>query len=89
MMKDLAISWKTNLPNQSDSINVSNIFVWVYMIMGVLALAFLLYGVIVYISSRGDPSGVARGKSIIMYSIVGLVIVILASAITLFVEESL
>ena len=92
MMKYLAeLKWTENLPNKEgeDALGVvESVFAWVYMLMGVAALIFLLYGVILYIASQGEPGKMQRGKHIIIYAIVGLVIVILASAITFFVWES-
>lgn len=88
-MRFLAVDWKSNLPSQGTTIKLSVIFQWIYMIMGVAALGFLLYGVILYMASQGDPSKVQRGKTIITYALVGLAIVILASAITFFVVETL
>ena len=88
-MRFFAVDWKSNLPSKGTTIDLSGIFQWVYMIMGIAALMFLLYGVIIYISSQGEPGKMQRGKSIITYALVGLAIVILASAITFFVVEAL
>ena len=91
MIRYLAVDWTKNLPNKNTDASpmIQNIFTWVYMLMGIAALIFLLYGVILYIASQGEPGKMQRGKNIITYAIVGLVIVILASAITFFVWESI
>ena len=78
-----------NLPNHSDptQTEVTNIFSTVYGIAGVLAVLFLIWGGTQYILAAGNPQKAAKAKSTILYSIVGLVIVVLAAAITFFVTQ--
>ena len=54
-------------------------------IVGVLAVVMIIYGGFVYMTSAGDAAKVNKGKTILIYSIVGLVIAILAYAIVNFV----
>ena len=85
----LALDWTSHLPaGKKTTIDLQPIFVFVYTVMGIAALIFLLYGVIIYMSSRGEPARMQKGKSTIIYSVIGLVIVLLASAITIFVIGS-
>ena len=55
---------------------------------GILAVIFLLIGALQYTTSSGDPKRVAGAKNTILYSIIGLIIVVLAYAIVGFVVKS-
>lgn len=57
------------------------IFNKVFFWSGVVAVIMIVYGGIQYITSTGNPSGIAKAKTTILYSIVGLLIVIMAAAI--------
>lgn len=50
-------------------------------IIGALAGIMLIYGGILYATSTGDSGRVSKAKNTIMYSIVGLVLAVLAFAI--------
>ena len=78
-----------NLPNHNDPTqdNITDIFSIVYGVAGVLAVLFLIWGGTQYILAAGNPQKAAKAKSTILYSIVGLVIVVLAAAITFFVTQ--
>ena len=80
-------SWKDNIPNsKAEKIDLTGIFTWIYMIMGALAVIFLVYGAIQYIIS---PGKMAQAKTTMIYAVVGLIIVILAATITLLVFNAL
>lgn len=53
--------------------------------VGIAAVIMLIIGAIRYIVSGGDPAGVKGAKDTIIYSIVGIVVAILAFAIVNFV----
>lgn len=55
----------------------NKVFVW----SGVVAVIMIVYGGIQYTTSAGNSAGVAKAKSTIIYSVVGLLVVILAAAI--------
>ena len=57
----------------------------VYSIIGIIAVVMVILGGISYATSQGDPGKVKKGKDTILYGIIGLVIVIMAFAITQFV----
>lgn len=54
-------------------------------IAGVLAVFYMIYGGIRYITSQGQPDKLTQSKNIIIYSIVGLILSIAARAIINFV----
>lgn len=65
---------------------VSNVFNWGITIAGLVAVGFVIMGGINYVISRGDPNRTKKALMTILYSVVGVVIVILAKAITYFVS---
>lgn len=52
-------------------------FLW----SGIVAVIMIVYGGIQYTTSAGNSAGVAKAKATILYSVVGLLVVILAAAI--------
>ncbi len=61
----------------------------VYFWLGILAVVFIIIGGVNYTTSQGDPGKIAKAKSTIMYAIIGLVVALLAFAITQFVLNAL
>lgn len=53
-----------------------------------IAVGFLIYGSIQYITSQGEPQGLAAAKSTISNAIIGLVIVMMAVAVVQFIGNS-
>ena len=58
-----------------------HIFERVFFWSGVIAVIMIVYGGIQYITSAGNPSGLTKAKTTIIYSVVGLLVVIMAAAI--------
>lgn len=65
-----------------------NIFSWIYTVAGIVAVVFIVKGGIEYVISRGDPSKVQKATRALIYAVVGLVIVLLAAAVTTFIISS-
>jgi len=79
-----------DLPNHNfGSGNVQNIFNVAYSLAGLVAVVFIIYGGVLYVTSAGDAGKAAKARSTILWAVVGLVIVILAAAITAFVTGAL
>jgi hypothetical protein len=49
--------------------------------LGVLAVLMVVYGGVLYIIASGDPQKADKGKKIIMYAIIGIVIILLSFAL--------
>ena len=62
-----------------------NIINTALLIVGVLAVAMIIFAGIRYVTSAGDKQRVGQSKNILIYSIVGLVVAILSYAIVNFV----
>jgi TRAP-type C4-dicarboxylate transport system permease small subunit len=64
---------------------VKNIINTVLMVVGIIAVAFLIYGGVQYITSAGQAEKIKTAKNTILYSVIGLIVCILAFAIVNFV----
>ena len=68
---------------------VENLISWFTRIAGLVSAIFLVYGGITYVTSSGDPGKTKKAKDMILYSLIGLIIVALASIITAFVSNTI
>lgn len=59
------------------------------VIIGVVAVIFIIVGGVNYMTSQGDPSKITKGKKIMITGIVGLIICVIAFAIVNFVLKAL
>ena len=59
------------------------------IVVGILAVIYIIIGGIKYITSSGDANNVTSAKNTILYAIVGLVIVALAQVIVRFVLKKI
>lgn len=58
-------------------------------VVGVIAVAVIVIGGILYVTSTGEAAKTKRAQNAIMYGVIGLVVAILAYAIVNFVLKSL
>ena len=73
----------SRLPNPDPkSANITDMFNIAYALAAVVAMGFIIWGGIQYINSTGDPGKAAKAKNTIVFAIIGLVVVLLASVIT-------
>ena len=66
--------------------NLTNVLYWIYAMGGIIAVAVIVYAGIKYLMSQGDPGKVKQASQIVAYAVIGLIVVILAGAITAFVS---
>ena len=64
---------------------IQGIFDWAYTVAGIVAVIFIIKSAVNYMLSHGDPGKTRMATQGIIYSVVGLVVVILAAVITTFV----
>ena len=57
---------------------IQNVINAALIFAGVVALIFIIYSGIKFISSKGDPQGVDAAKKTLTYAIIGLIIVFLS-----------
>lgn len=49
--------------------------------LGIVAVIMVIYGGILYVTAAGNQENIDKGKKIIMYAVVGIVIILLAFAL--------
>ena len=69
-------------------ITVNNVLSVVFTLVGVIAVIMIVVGGVYYVTSNGDAEKIKKGKSTIMYGIIGLIVSLLAFAIVTFVLKS-
>lgn len=74
-----------DIPRGFTGASITPILNLVYTVAGFVAVVVIIIGGILYATSDGDSGKLQRAKNSIVYSIVGLIFVILAAAITNFV----
>ena len=75
-----------DMKNSSGLTNmVTNIINTALYIVGILAVAMIIFSGIRYVTSSGDKGRVAQAKQILIYSVTGLIVAICAYAIVNFV----
>lgn len=62
---------------------------FVLVIVGVLALAALVYGGFLYITSRGDDDQLKTAKQVIINAVIGIVVIGVAAALVNFVIDAI
>lgn len=68
---------------------VTGIIQVVLGLVGIVAVAVMIYGGFTYLTSTGNPAKIAKAKNILLYGIVGVVVAGLAYAIVFFVSKVL
>jgi hypothetical protein len=77
---------KTNLPQVNADQSTLNTFLNIaFVIIGALAVFFLVLAGLKYITSQGEPSKIESAKNQILYALIGLIIVALAASLVNFV----
>ena len=75
--------------NDSAQALVRNIINTLFFLIGSVAALMIVVGGFKYITSNGDPSAVKSAKDTIFYSVIGLVVAVMAYAIVFFVLDRL
>lgn len=60
---------------------VASITNWLLGVTSGIVILFLIIGGIMYMTSRGNQEGIDRGKKIITYSVIGLVVILISYSI--------
>jgi len=74
-----------DVPQLSGDMLLQNGLNLTYFIAGIIAIIVIVVGGIMYTTSGGDSSSVTKAKNLILYSVVGLVLILAAFGITNFV----
>ncbi|MEK7569823.1 MAG: Ig-like domain-containing protein [Patescibacteria group bacterium] len=66
---------------------IINIIKWALGLLGLVAVIVMLYGGFLWLTSRGDERQIDKAKRTLINGVIGLVIILLAWAIVLFVQR--
>ena len=81
---------KINSGSKTDLMGIIKLILnTVFVVIGILAVVFIIMGGINYTMSQGDPGKVKKAKDTILYGIIGLIVSLAAFAIVQFVLDSL
>jgi len=78
-----------NLPNATAATVLDNVLSIFYYVAGIAAVLTIIIAGYYYTTSSGNPAAVSKAKSIIFNSVIGLIIIVVAFAITKFVIGSM
>lgn len=80
----------TPLPQGATFANFfSRIIIWVLYLGGAIAVIYLVYGGILYITAGGDPEAATKGKTAVVNAIIGIVIIALALVLAAWVSNAI
>lgn len=74
-----------DVPTLSANQFLTNGLTIMYFLLGAIAIIIIIVSGIMYVTSAGNASSVTKAKNALTYAIVGLVVVLIAYAITAFV----
>ena len=64
-----------------------NVIKWVLGILGLVAVSFLIYGGVLWMTAAGNEERIEKAKRVIINAVIGLVIVLVSWAIVLYVAK--
>lgn len=79
---------KIGLGNADLKTTVINIIRWVLGIMTLIAVALIIYAGFVWLTAAGNEDNVDKAKKIISAAVIGLIVILLAWAIVIFVANT-
>lgn len=71
-----------NGPTQFGESQVQAILGTVYVVAGIVAVVAIIIGAVRFITANGEASKVATAKNVISYAVTGLVVILMAAALT-------
>lgn len=66
---------------------LSNILNWILILAGAIAVIYLVYGGILYITAAGDAEKATKGRTAVINAVIGVVIILLALVIVTWVSN--
>ncbi len=78
-----------NVPKPTGNELIQSILNIVYFIVGIVAVGMIIYAGIQYLTANGEPDKAKKAMNTIIFSVVGLIVIIAAFAITNFVMNQL
>lgn len=87
ILKQLALTpEEINIPRAEANDVFANALQITYFVAGAIAVIVIIVAGIMFATSAGDPNNVTKAKNLLLYGVIGLVLVVIAFAITVFVQ---
>ena len=77
------------LPNKDGNFTPTTILNYVYALIGLVAVFYIVLAAVNFATAQGDVGKVTKAKNTIIFAVIGLVIVVLAAAVTNFALTAL
>jgi len=77
------------LPDKKVTEIVSNVIFALFSIVGVIFLVLMIYGGYTWMMARGDEAHAQKAKDTIRHSVIGMIVIVAAYAITKFITSYL
>jgi len=74
-----------NIPHPTAVSVFNGVISGIYFIVGAVAVVIIILSSFTFASGSYDPAKIAKAKNAILYSVIGLIVVIMAFAITQFI----
>lgn len=74
-----------NIPKLDANVVLNNSLNIFYLAAGIIAVIAIILGGYFYVTSLGDSAAVSKAKNTILYAVIGLIVIIMAFAVTWFV----
>lgn len=71
----------------ADNATLQDVLGLIYFIAGIVCVLIIVFGGVRYVTSQGEASGVQSAKNTIMFALIGLLVILVASAVTQFVFD--
>lgn len=69
-------------PNSTDVATlIGKVITWVLGLVGAIAVLFIIYAGILYVTSSGNKERIEQAKQTLTYAVIGLVVIVLAGVI--------
>jgi len=77
------------LPGESFRALVDRVANVIFSVLVIISILFLLYGGVLILTAAGNDEQVTKGRSVLLYAVIGLVIALFAKAIQAFLIKYL
>lgn len=89
----LAADIRFDVVNPNGTMDIKNVLLsittWVLGLVGLIAVLYLIYGGLQYITSAGNADKAKLAKSTILYAVIGLIVIALSYVIIAFISDNL
>ena len=77
------------LPNKEGNFTPTTILNYIYALIGLVAVFYIVLAAVNFAMAQGDVGTVTKAKNTIVFAVIGLIIVVLAAAVTNFALTAL